>query len=382
MLGGAQVDLNALSRRRLNVLILATFAVATLLATVGSAAASEEKWDWKDATSFQFQYEGGYDSNILELSDNDILRFEDNQLPLATKVETYDDLKQSFGIRTRLNMPKWWGWRDGSVSYTFRYNSYAKNPYNDRPIHTVYFTHDIFNRADVFYSHMYIPERYLRDYYDRDTGQVIGTQFDYTLGGGGLQYSPEFLKGLRLSARYEFFTIYYNKYFTEYDSEGWGLRFDARYKLNNTVTLTGILKRRWSDNTGFDEQSQLGVGGDPQADSEYGDGTYGEEWYELIADLKVRNVLPNRIDLQLMGRMRHRFYDTELGADRDPVHAGREHKHYLFSMTAMTKVWEGLRLGPVIEYELRRTDSPTDWVVEAKDFDSFRAMLSLSYSIW
>ncbi len=379
----AKNPLNALTQRRLNLLIFVILALSLFLVFCEKTHAEKEQWDWQEATSLQLLYEGGYDNNILELSENDIDRYSDNLLPLATDVTSYDDLVQTFGIRTRLNLPKLWGWRDGSISYTFRYKSYANNAYNDRPVHSAYFSHDIFERADIIASYMYIPERYLRDYYDRDTGQVIGTQFDYTLGGAGLQYSPEMHKGLRVSARYELFTIFYNKYFTEYDSEGWGVRFDARYKFNNTITLTGIVKRRWNDNTGFSENNIPGGIGDgaESVDSEYGDGSYGEEWYELLADIKIRDLLPNRIDIELMARMRYRFYSTDRNITVDPVHAGRAHHHYLLSMNAMTKVADGLRLGPVIQYELRRTDSPLDWVVEAKDFDSIRAMLQLSYAI-
>jgi len=378
----AENQLNALTRRRLNLLIFAVLGFFIFLVFCDNAHAEKQQWDWKEATGLQLLYEGGYDSNILELSDNDIDRYTDNLLPLVTDVTSYDDLVQSFGARASLNLPKLWGWRDGSFSYTFRYKSYANNAYNDRPVHSAYFSHDIFDRTDIFASYMYIPERYLRDYYDRDTGQVIGTQFDYTLGGAGFQYSPEVVKGLRLSARYELFSIFYNKYFTEYDSEGWGVRFDARYKFNNTITLTGIVKRRWNDNTGFNENNAQVLAGNEPADSEYGDGSYGEEWYEMLADIKIRDLLPNRLDVQLMARMRYRFYSTDLSLTDDPVHAGRAHKHYLLSVNAMTKVADGLRLGPVFEYEMRRTDSPLDWVIDAKDFDSFRAMLALSYTIW
>ncbi|HEX05062.1 MAG TPA: hypothetical protein ENH10_07910 [Bacteroidetes bacterium] len=382
MLNGIDAGSCQRSLSQLGKLVLILVTLGLLILFADSVAAKEASWNWHDNTTLQLLYEGGYNSNILELSDNDITRFEDGTLPLATNVESQDDLSQSFGLRAKIELPKWWGWRNGDISYTFRYLSFAKNSYNDRPIHTTHFNHDIFNRWDVFFNYMYIPERYLRDYRDRDLDQIIGTQFDYRLGGGGLQYSPEFLKGLRLSGRYEFFSIYYNKYFTEYDSEGWGLRFDARYRFNKYLTVTGIAKRRWSDNTGFNQHLLSAAGGSQAQDSEYGDGSYGEEWFELDANLNIYNVLPKRIDLNAIARLRHRFYDSEQLLADDPVHSGREHIHMMFHLDAKTEVFEGLRVGPVFEYELRRTDSPLDWVVRAKNFDTYRLMLSLSYSIW
>ncbi|MCB2212651.1 hypothetical protein KQI52_11110 [bacterium] len=374
-------DLHVLSRSRLNLLVLLSL-LLVVSAFVSTASAKDESWDWQDETSLTLNYQGGYDSNILELSEEDIDRFDNGELPLATDVEAYDDFVQSLGVYARLSLPKLWGWRDGSISYSFNYLSFAKNPYNDRPIHNLYFTHDILNRTDIFFSYLYIPERYLRDYYDRDSGQIIGTQFDYDLLGGGVQYSPEFLKGMRLSARYEYFTIYYNKYFTEYDSEGWGLRFDLRYKVNKVVTLTGIVKRRWSDNVGFDQHLPGSTNDPGQTDSEYGDGSYGEEWFELVADLNIYDLLPNRIDLSLSARLRHRFYDSELSVTDDPVHAGREHNHWRFGLETKTKIIGNLYGGPSVEYEFRRTDSPVDWLKERKDFDAIRASLNLSYRLW
>ncbi len=374
-------DLHVLPRSRINLLVLLSL-LLVVSAFVFTASAKEKSWDWQDETSLTLNYQGGYDSNILELSEEDIDRFDNGELPLATDVESYDDFVQSLGLHARLSLPKLWGWRDGSISYSFNYLSFANNSYNDRPIHNLYFTHDILNRTDIFFSYLYIPERYLRDYYDRDSGEIIGTQFDYDLLGGGIQYSPDFLKGMRLSARYEYFTIYYNKYFTEYDSEGWGLRFDLRYKVNKVVTLTGIVKRRWSDNVGFN-QHLAGSTNDPgQTDSEYGDGSYGEEWFELVADFNVYDLLPNRIDLSLSARLRHRFYDSELSVDNDPVHAGREHNHWRFGLETKTKIIGNLYGGPSVEYEFRRTDSPVDWLKERKDFNAFRASLNLSYRLW
>ncbi|MBS1262749.1 MAG: hypothetical protein MAG453_02112 [Calditrichaeota bacterium] len=370
--------------RRRRIRPVCVLAIAVLLAGfAGQSAANRNPWSWKQHTGLQLLYEAGYNSNILELSAEDIDRFLDGDLTLASPLETYDDFAQSVGVRFRLTLPKWWGWRNGGLTYTFRYLNFVTNPFNDRPIHNLYFSHDLIERVDVFASYLYIPQRFLRDYYDRDLGTVLGTHFDYSLGGVGLRYSPESVKGLRLSARYELFTIYYNEYFTEYDSEGSGLRFDIRYRFNRDFTLTGTAKRRWSDNVGF-EAGALNDPFDPEAvDAEYGDGSYGEEWFELDFDWAVRGLLPDkrRLDLEASARLRHRFYTSDRPVERDPIHAGREHMHWRFSVAAGTKLAGRLSGGPVLEYEFRRTESPLDWVVETKDFDTFRAMLSLTYRL-
>ena len=360
-------------------LLAFVFSVCFLL--LAFAESSQAKpWRLQDKLRMQVLYEIGYDNNYLELSDRDIDRFKDGELGLVTKVESYDALVQNAGIKFRLATPKIFGWRNGSLSYTISYHSYLQNNFNDRATHSLYFSHDLFNRMDIFGSHLYIPNRYLRDYYDRDYGAVYATEFGYRLSGVGIRVSPKFLPGISLAARYEDYSIFYNPRFTEYDTEGWGYRVDLRYRVNSNLSVTGIFKKRFSDNIGFSELDQATTL--IEQDAEYGDGSNGEDWFEVVLAWKTPKLLRRAWSVELSTRFRHRYYTSELPLAEDPIHRGREHLHSRYGITVDGPLVGNLRGGPMFDYEMRRTDSPLPWVSETKDFDTWRAGIALTYTLW
>lgn len=361
-------------------LAFALVALVAILLPGQPAYAKKSSWSLQDKLRVHVLYELGYDSNYLEFSDRDQDRFVDNEMTLATDIDSYDAMVQSAGLKFNVRTPKLFGWRNGSLTYSISYQNYLNNSFNDRAVHSAFFTHDLMNRADIFGSYLYIPSRYLRDYYDRDYGAVYACDFQYSLGGVGVRYSPKMIKGLRLSARYENFTVYYNPRFTEYDTQGWGYRLDARYRLTKDLSVTGIYKKRLSDNVGFDGTAQ--AAGVDLPDAEYGDGSNGEDWFEVVLSYDTPKILKREWDVSLSARFRHRYYTSELSLADDPIHRGREHLHSRYGIEITGPIVGNLEGGPVVDYEMRSTDSPVDYVPLAKDFSTWRAGLVLSYKLW
>jgi len=343
------------------------------------AKKSQKKWDYKRDVKIDLLYGATYDNNAMAFSDYDLDRFDDGTLPLVTEVETYDDLYHNLGVKFGVHTPKILGNRKGYLSYTYSYRAHTKNQFLDRSTHTLYGRHDLVKRVDLFGTYIFIPNRYLRDYYDKDHGRVAATEFAYRLGSVGTRFSVKQLKGFTFALRYDFYTIYYNPLFTEYDAEGYGIRFDTNYRVNSNLRLSLILKRRWTDNVGFEANNDA-VGVIDDIDSEYGDGSNGEEWYEFGARYTIKEKFGRDFNVNVYARLRYRFYTSDLSIEDDPFHRSREHWMNRYHVDVSTKVMKNLRVSPFFELETRRTDSPLDRVKDVKDYDTFRTGMNFTYS--
>ncbi|MBD3166667.1 hypothetical protein GF324_08710 [bacterium] len=340
-----------------------------------------EGWSVQRDLDLELRYDVGYDNNILELSEDDLDRYEIDQLRAHDDLETYDDLINTVSLRTRITSPEFLDWRNLRLYYTIGYQSYLRNPHADRVTHSLFFTQDLVKYWDILGGYFIIPERYLRDYYDRDWGEYYSCDFSYHLYSIGIRGKP--FDRLQIEARYEGYQVYYNEYFTEYDTESVGFRAGLEYEINHKLEASLELRRRWADNTGFEQSDFIAPNlENPDEDAEYGDGSYGEEWIEAGIRWQTPKLLDRSWDTRLSYRMRHRFYTSELSLEEDPFHAGREHWHQRLMLSTEVDVTKRFAVGPEIEYEWRRTESPAERVADIKDFNTYRFWLHLSYEIW
>jgi hypothetical protein len=85
----------------------APLVLASLL--LGSLPAGAEEWSLAGNTNFRLEWNAGYNSNVIELSERDIDRFREGRLDFTTDLATWDDLAQSVGARFSVNSPGWAG---------------------------------------------------------------------------------------------------------------------------------------------------------------------------------------------------------------------------------------------------------------------------------
>ncbi|MBZ0263740.1 hypothetical protein K8I28_03655 [bacterium] len=324
------------------------------------------KWSPQEDLRFELRYNAGYDNNFLRLSEADLDEFKANNLNWETTPQSYDDLVQEVGVNFAFKSPEIAN-RVTRLYYTVSYKSYSRNSFNDYLNHSLFMIQDVSKRIDMVGSYFFIPERYLRDYYDRDYGEVYPTNFAYHLGSIGFRYTQPY--SWRFEARYEGFQVLYNGKFTEYDSDGWGYRLYFRKDITKSFRAFAEVRQRWSDNFGFEDTQQF-INTDLNADAEYGDGTYGEEWYELGFSYELPPILSHDFDLNVSHRLRHRYYTTDNPLETDRFHRGREHDHHLFSLSLEGDLGSAVSGGPWFAYEWRRTNSPVDRVPEVKDYDA------------
>ncbi|HEB83539.1 MAG TPA: hypothetical protein ENI92_00915 [Bacteroidetes bacterium] len=350
------------------------------LLTLAAGAAQARPWDWRRDTGVQLRWRIGYDSNLFDYSASDIDRFLDGRLPLETSLATYDDLVQEWAVRLRFVSPGIHNRYKTRLYYIAGYRSHWKNRFDDRASLSLPLLKRSVRKVDLVDSSFWIRDSYLRDYYDRDTGRVSATKFSYHYGTAGLRV--QLTRSLRAEMRYEGYAVYYNPLFTEYDTKGRGLRGELRWRTSDALSITVELRRRWADNTGYEESTGLAAS-DSTLDAEYGDGSYGESWLQVGIDwMPDRLVAGREWNLGASLRLRHRYYTSALPLSEDPFHRGREHLQHLLKLSLQTQVFPGIDAVLEAEIEGRRTDSPLDRVIEVKDYDTRRLWLRFSYDLW
>lgn len=322
-------------------------------------------------------YSTTYDDNILKYSARDLERFRTDTELTPSEITTTDDWVNSLGLRV---------YADFDISkkirfrpyYSAKANLYAVNPINNYQTHYFLGRFSYRYRYYLFLQYFYMPGYYLRIYRDRDTNEFHSCRFDLYQPALRFRYRlpPYEIEG---EAGREF--IYYNRFFTEYDTEAFFLGINGTYSGIQDVTLSLGYRFKSADNVGFSQTSLL-PSSDPLSDAEYGDGTYEEDQYSF----DVSYLLP--IDFYWDWKVNFAFsrsircYQSEQSFYQDPFHAGRKDRRDKINPSLIVSPLQILDLEFSFLYDLRRTDSPDPTVGSIKNFDDRVFQVTLVYQVY
>jgi hypothetical protein len=322
-------------------------------------------------------YSTTYDDNILKYSARDLQRFETNTELTPSEITTTDDWVNSFGLRVYadLDISKKIKFRP---YYSAKVNLYAVNPVNNYQSHYFLGRFSYRYRYYLFLQYFYMPGYYLRIYRDRDTNEFHSCRFDMYQPAVRFRYrlSPYEIEG---EGGREY--IYYNKFFTEYDTEAYFLGVNGTYSGIQDLTLSLGYRFKSADNIGFSQNSLL-PSTDPLSDAEYGDGTYEEDQYsfdisyllpiEFYWDWKVNFSFSRSI----------RYYQSTQSLSQDPFHVGRKDRRDKWNPSLVVSPLQILDLEFSFIYDLRRTASPDPTVSSIKNFDDRVFQVTLVYQVY
>jgi hypothetical protein len=368
-------------------------AAVALLALAGSAsAASWPKPDW----SLSLEERVFVDSNVLRLSDGDADRLERDP-GFQTDVDGVAGIKAEHrvvaGAQLRLSsrsgLAAWLQRITGSplgrgvatLTYEGKLTSYERSSAKGYGSHRL--TAGWRPRwgwgADL--SWRKLDNFYLRQYRDRDTGQITGCSLDahelrLRLRARGADLAswaqrPE----LQLQLVRE--DSYYNAWFTEYDTREWSAALSFGLRLPRNLDLG--LGYGWAtvDNIGF-EGLVAGEATTVLSNDESGDGSFEEDRWSLDLGWGPDN-LPFSASLGLL--LRERWYSSDLGEVLDPVHAGRRDRRYSTELRIVWPFAGNWALIPIIEREWRRSEGPWEGLSAAKDYKVWRTGCGLRWRL-
>jgi hypothetical protein len=336
-------------------------------------------WEWHAAVSLG----SGYNDNVLGFSEKDRVAFLNREPAFRTPIETLDDAQSSLQIRPEVR------WRAPmklmvTGEYRFKYTSRAKNPFTNYQSHTLGLNVRPrvagYNWSAGFRAFV-LPSFYMRVFRDRDFVSYESARFrnwDYEAS-----FKYRFYEPLWLEARAGYGTYYYNRRFTEWDSQYRELSGQASYALPWDVTVSGGYTRRLSANIGKNQTGVMNdiISPDESGDSEYGDADFHEDEVNGMVSALIPWIKFVRTDASFGYRYRRRAYLSNQPILADPFHRGRLDKRGEFTAGLEVQLTRMLSAQGFFSYEQRRTDSPEPIVSAYKDFIRREMGLTLTYAI-
>ncbi len=326
--------------------------------------------------TLKVSYSSAYDDNILNYSNRDLDRFENNAESYPSEITTTDDWINTFNLRAYndFNLGRKFKFRP---YYSYRISLNAVNQVKNLQSHYFLARFSYKYRAYLYMQYSYVPGYYLRIYRDRDLDEYHTCDFNSYRPSLRLRFrQPPYQIEGQLGREF----IYYNKYFTEYDSEGtyWGIKGSYKTPINLNLSLGYQLKT--SDNVGFDQNIQVSPA-ELVEDTEYGDSSYEEDRFRINLSYPLPLKAPWDWELGLDYQRRIRYYQSELNLSDDPFHTGREDDRIL--ITPSIKFSSSFDLDFKLEYtyDQRETDSPEPSVSSVKNFKNHTIELTVTYQI-
>ena len=329
--------------------------------------------------SLRFEVTSNYDDNILRYSERDIDRFIDRTEISPSKISTNDDWKNDARLKFYFDGPKVLR-KPIKFRYFFKYSSYLRNSFKNYLNHSVYISQEVGKIVDVELMYFNMPGYYLREYNDKDINEYHSCDFDDERIRLGFSVKP--IKQTVIGLQFEFETLYYNKYFTEYDSESRFLNLYVTQKIGKDFTVTGNYGFMKSDNVGYIPIVASLVNPGVEEDSEYGDSSYDEDIYEISLRYRLRSESKKNTDFSLQYKLRNRFYTTDNSLESDPFHAGREDNRHRITFEIDRELSKSVDAGIIYVREWRKVESLNQTVKDIKEFTQNNFAFTMTFKIF
>jgi len=329
-------------------------------------------------SSLHFEYTSSYDDNILRYSDRDIGRFENSTEVYPSRLSTYDDWKNDFRLKFYLNGPNILN-NVMKIRYFAKFSGYYRNPFNNYSNHTLLIYQDITESLQVDFKYFYMPKYYLREYRDRDLNEYHSCDFENHQIKGGVSYKVR--KRTEVNFGIEFEQYYFNKYFTEYDSENINYEIGVRQDLGRDTDFIFDYTFCKSDNIGYVPLNNQQSGAFAEEDAEYGDSSYDADIFTFEFRHRFRKLAGHDTDLSIQYKLRNRYYTTDNSIEIDPFHAGRADKRHRIILSLDREIFSKLDANISYTYEWRDVESDVSYVPDIKDFQQNVLSLGLTYKI-
>jgi hypothetical protein len=319
----------------------------------------------------KIELENYYDNNILRLSETDLDLFEAGSEAEKFEAQSSDDLvtaalldlgiKHYFaGGHTQINR------------VVLKYNKYWNNSFKDNGYIRFSLQQYLSREFNFQLNYYYYPEIY-SNYYRSEIDDEYHS-YTYAKNVYNARLDWDAFKFLSFTYWLEFSQNYFNKYFTEYDSDNIENRLDLRFKLlpNLISTFSYAFKVSQADaDKAYDDIS---------GSIQFKDASYEANLF--FVQFEIPRIFPlNREYVKFALRTAFEGYYFQSNITGDDYHLQRDDNYFRVHAALNLPVQKNMDLELFLKRDERRTDSPYNFVEEDKNFCQLRAGFSLKIEL-
>ncbi|MCX7836132.1 MAG: hypothetical protein N2450_08720 [bacterium] len=327
------------------------------------------------------EYIPEYDSNVLKYSQFEMDRFENGTEPInkVTPLSSLSDWIHCFSVRGSYEH---YLFSTKKTSYGFigKWYNYSKNSPMNYGSFWLKFQQQLSKHADVRLEYTFMDNVYLRNFTDRDTRKWQTAEYDYS--EFRLKFPIRFVPEWTITPLYTIRTIYYNPYFTEFDSKGNSLGIEISYQPIRKLQFQLEYKFVTMDNVGHSQATGSIVLNPVSAESEYGDSSYDEDDATVSGSYAIELENIGKLEIAADYRIRNRVYTTNLSLQDAPFHRGRKHILQTVGIEVRKELMRYITVTPRVEFEKRLTTSPNPTVPKYKNYNASRFFIEMSYRVF
>jgi len=326
-----------------------------------------------------------YDSNILKYSDKYIDRFKNREDAGRFHVNRYDDLVFSYSISFSFTK-NFYKKLKTTFGTEMGMDTYSYNNIKSWSSFDIYWQQEVTNSTSFAISYSYIPEFYIRHFYDDDWTIIYGyvpetfqpykfSKEDYSLWVQQYFWN----KKTRLRVYFSYMKYFHNQHYTEFDSKDYLYGFRVYQKLTNFLSVNAGYKYTTSDAKGFDQPGELRLASDDS------DGTNYEHIYLAGIELKLPKIFSVRNDLNLTAQYQEQFFTTKHFYELDPLHSGRYDYNYRVFFNYNFDLFKDFTLSAFFTWMNRDTHSTInaneEYISDEKDYSQYQTGIKFNYQI-
>jgi hypothetical protein len=317
----------------------------------------------------KFQLENYYDNNILRLSDTDLDLFESGTATEKFELDSTDDLVTS--AQLDLGIKHYFAMGHTQINKVIvRYNKYWNNPIKDDGYIRFNLQQYLSKELNFQLNYYYYPEIYSNNYKSEIDDEYHSYTYEKNVYNAGVEWKVS--KFLSLRFKFEYSQIYFNKYFTEYDSDNIENRLDLRFRLLPNLFSTLSYAYKISDADAADAYDDI------TGSLQFKDASYEANLFFIQFVIpRLFSFKEDHARLRLKTSFEGFYFQSKL--DGDDYHLQRDDNFIKLFAGLTLPVQKAIDLEIYIKRDERRTESPYSHVERDKNYCRLRTGFTLKF---
>jgi len=323
-----------------------------------------------------------YDSNILKYSDKYLDRFVNNEDEGRFHINTYDDFVLDYSAKI-LYSNKFLKNLRSLFSLAVEYNQYTSNPVKSWITYDFDWQQSLSEKTSFLFSYSYLPDFYISHFRDEDWTKIYGytpetfRPYSFAKSDYSLWIQQVFSTKIKSRFYFSFSRYFYNKNFTEYDSDNFIAGGKLFSDITDKISIDGGYKYIHSSAKGYDEYFET------KANSDDNDATYFEHIFSVGIEYKLPKIFRMNNSIDLSTEIGARHYTTLHTAESDPLHSGRDDINFRLYFKYDADISKDINAGIFANYILRNSDTDIEankeYVSNEKDYHQYQIGLVFNY---